>query len=353
MRIALIGWQSSGKSSLFKALTGTEPPYGEEAYQGMAEVPDSVLDNLHRLYPPAKKIAARIEYLDVAGLAHGDERSGFKRSMINHLQSANVLAAVIGTYLESEKPLDEVKQKVLRDLEDIEAELLISDLSVAEARAEKIAQMKQRGLPVDKMEMETIQKVVDHLNTDRPLRELELRKEEEKAIRSFGFLSQKPLLVIGNADEEQDCAEMEDVLREDIQSGNRYVVVVNGQLEAEIAGLDEEDRDMFLEEMGIEQPAAFRIQQAGFTLLGLIRFFTVGDDEVRAWPIPKGTPAVEAAGTIHSDLQRGFIRAEVVPSTDLLELGSLSSCRDKGLLRLEGKTYEVVDGDVMHIRFAV
>jgi len=166
-------------------------------------------------------------------------------------------------------------------------------------------------------------------------------------------LSQKPMLIVINHGEDQDGIAIRDAITDAVTDDRKRVIVLNSALEAEIGALDEEDREAFLEEMEIDTAASDKVIQASFDLLGLIRFFTVGDDEVRAWPIVKGTDAVNAAGTIHSDLQRGFIRAEVVPSDDLLRLHTMSKCRDEGLLRLEGKTYTVTDGDIMHIRFAI
>ncbi len=352
MHIALIGWQGGGKSTLFTALTGDQPDIGSQAHPGVAEVTDATLDQLHALWPRSKKVAAKMNYLDIAGLAHTEERTGFKRSMVNHLQGATVLAAVIGTFhLGDDK--DEMLNHIRRQVEDIEAELLLSDLQTAENRAEKIKQSRQRGLKVDAIEEKAIQRCLDTLNEEKPLRELEFAPEEEKVLRTYAFLSQKPILIVINHGEHQDGAVLRDALADTLNGIKRRLEVLNAELEAEIAQLEPEDRGDFLADLGVDEPASLRVIRLGFELLGLIRFFTVGDDECRSWPITSGLPAVEAAGEIHSDLQRGFIRAEVVPSTTLLELGSMSACKDKGLLRLEGKTYIVQDGDIMHIRFAV
>jgi GTP-binding protein YchF len=352
MRIALIGWQGGGKSTLFTAVTGSQAAIGEEAHPGTALVPDDVLDRLHELYPPAKKINARVEYLDIAGLAASQKKSGFKRSMINHLQGSEVLAAVIGVFHLGPKPVEEIAGAVHSDIADLETEMLLSDMQIAESRLEKISQSRQRGLKVDAIEEGALQKALTALNEETPLRNVEFSGQEELALRTYSFLSQKALLIVVNHGEEQDGSELKGALS-DLSSTRRRVEVLNAQLEAEIATLDEDDRGPFLEDLGIESPAADRVINAGFSLLGLLRFFTVGDDEVRAWPIPEGMVAVDAAGEIHSDLARGFIRAEVVHSDDLLRLGSLAKCRDEGVLRLEGKQYVVRDGDVMHIRFAV
>lgn len=353
MQIALIGWQGSGKSATFKAVTGAEPSIGEEAHPGAASVPDETLDQLHKLYPPAKKVNARVDYLDIVGLSAGQKHSGIKRSLVNHLQGANVLAVVIGVFQHGEMDPADLTDDAESQLADLEAEMLLSDLAIAEPRLEKLDAQKQRGQKIDAFERQGLVKAVEALNDEKPLRLISFSTEEEKAIRGLGFLTQKPLLILVNYGEDQNGDSLHEQVVSRLQGEQQRALVLNASLEAEIAALDEADRTDFLSEMGIETPAADKVIQESFTLLGLIRFFTVGDDEVRAWPIVEGTDAVHAADTIHSDLARGFIRAEVVHSNDLLRLGSLSKCRDEGLLRLEGKTYIVQDGDVMHIRFAV
>lgn len=352
MRIALIGWQGGGKSTLFTALTGAQPSIGEEAHPGTAKVPDTTLDELHTLYPPAKKVNARVDYLDIAGLATAQKKSGIKRSLVNHIQGSEVLVAVIGVFMQGEADAADLAEIVREEVNDLETEMLLSDMQIAEGRLEKIGQSKQRGLKTDPIEEGALKKALDILNEEKPLRETEFTAQEELALRTYALLSQKPLLIVVNHGEDQDGSALAETLK-DFAGEKRHLEMLNAQLEAEIATLDEDDRALFLEEMGIASPAADRVINAGFDLLGLIRFFTVGDDEVRAWPVRRGIEAVNAAGEIHSDLARGFIRAEVVPSADLLRLGNLSKCRDEGILRLEGKQYVVQDGDVMHIRFAV
>lgn len=353
MQIALIGWQSGGKSTLFKALTGMDSPFGEEAHPGIARVPDPVLDQLHDLFPTSKKVNARVDYLDVAGLAASEKRTGFKRSLINHLQGANVLAAVVGTYQHGEMPAEDLAEDVVQQVTDLETEMLLSDLQVMENRVEKIESSKHRGQKIDPTDQRAVEKAHAALNEEKPLREVEFDTEEAKALRPYGLLTQKALMVLVNHGEDQDGEGIRALAEPKLQGTLKTMEVLNGQLEAEIASLEEEDRGVFLEEMGLDAAASDRVIRSSFGLLGLIRFFTVGDDECRAWPIPVGMAAQQAAGEIHSDLERGFIRAEVVPSDELLRLKTLAACRDNGLLRLEGKTYIVKDGDVMHIRFAV
>jgi len=330
-----------------------EPSLGEEAHPGTAIVPDPTLDQLHALFPTSRKVNARVDYLDVAGLSAGEERSGFKRSLINHLQGANVLAAVIGVFQHGEMPTADLAEDALQQVRDLETEMLLSDLQVIENRLEKIRSSRQRGIKVESIDEQAVSKANDALNDEKPLRTVDFSEDEKKALRPYGLLTLKALMVIVNHSEEQVGSELLAALSGELAAPLRSVEALNAQLEAEIASLEPEDRTPFLEELGVDSPASDRVLRAGFDLLGLIRFFTVGDDECRAWPIPRGMNAQPAAGVIHSDLERGFIRAEVVPGSDLLELKTLAACRDKGVLRLEGKQYTVKDGDVMHIRFAV
>ncbi len=353
MQIALVGWQGGGKSTLFTALTGSPASIGDEAHPGVATLPDETLDQLHDLYPPSKKINAKVTYVDVAGLSAGQKQSGIKRSLVNHLQSSNVLVPVIGIFHLIGESVEDIAGEIKSQLDDLEIEMLLSDLVIAENRIERMDADKGRSIKIDNIEYDALQKALAALNDDKPLRRVEFTESEDKTLRGMAFLTKKPLLVVINHGEGQETEAIEAAVRDDIVSDNKLLVSVNGSLEAEIAVLDEEDREMFLEEMGLTKPVSARVINASFDLLGLVRFFTVGDDECRSWPIPKDMIAVDAAGEIHSDLSRGFIRAEVVSCTNLLELGSLSACRDKGLLRLEGKNYAVQDGDIMHIRFAV
>lgn len=355
MQISLTGLQSSGKSTLFTALTGKEPAIGETVHPGIALVPDPILDQLHQMWPMAKKVPARVEYLDVAALSTEDDRGGIKRSLVNHLQGSNVIALIVGIYHLPDSPIDELIQKVRDEVTDLEAEFLLSDLQIAENRRDRLEANRKRGLKAeyDPREVSLIEQIIEHLNNEVPLRDISLNEKELKLLRSYAFLTLKPMMIIVNRYESQDGDGLLEALKDLGNGDQRALHVIDARLEAEIAQLPVEDQAEFLEDLGIKQPASNLVIRSGFELLGLCRFFTVGEDEVRAWPIPRGTVAVDAAGEIHTDLQRGFIRAEVVRTSDLLELGSMSACRDKGLLRLEGKSYVVQDGDVMHVRFAV
>ncbi|MFC2170749.1 DUF933 domain-containing protein [Calditrichota bacterium] len=351
MQIALIGWQGSGKSTLFTALTGAETSIGETVHPGVANVPDRRLDELHLIFPPAKKIPARVNYLDIAGLAHSDQRSGFKRSMINHLQGSQLLVTVIGVFhLGWENP-DEIVNTIITEAKEIDDELILSDLGIAENRLERVELNKKRGVKTDPQERILLEEMLAALNTETPLRDITLAGDQEKMIRSFAFLTQKQELLVVNISEDQPADDLKRLLESKLPG--RRIEIINAGLEAEIARLDEEDRSDFMAEMGIDTAASDRIIQAGFEMLDLICFFTIGDDEVRAWQVPSGISAVKAAGEIHSDLERGFIRAEIAPSENFLELKTFSACRDKGLLRLEGKDYIIRDGEIMHVRFAV
>ncbi len=357
MEIGIVGLRSSGKTTLFNLLTGLEEAtggYSTESHQGIARVPDARLERLAELFRPRKTTPATVRYVDVPGLA-ADAARGAALDL-PQLRTMDALMVVLRAFDEPGITAAEGTPDPLRDLQTIEAEFLISDQLVVEKRLERLEKdIQKRKAPELLTERDLLRRCLECLEAERPLRELELSTEKRKALRGFTFLSLKPILVVLNA--------AEDAMAGDPFAGAEWegwrsrpgveLTAVSAALEGEIAALEPEEAAAFMEDMGIAKPALDRVLAASFRLLGLVSFFTVGEDECRAWPVPEGTPAVEAAGVIHSDIQRGFIRAEVVRWDELLAEGSLSACRQKGTLRLEGKTYTVRDGDVIHFRFNV
>ncbi len=357
MEIGIVGLRSSGKTTLFNLLTGLEEHtggYSTESHQGMARVPDERLHRLSALFSPRKTTPATVRYVDVPGLSAGESRGAALD--LPQLRTMDALMVVLRAFDHPEVSAAEGTPDPLRDLATIEGEFLISDQLVVEKRLERLGKdIMKRKSPELLAEQALLERCLAALEEERPLRELELSPDEHRILRGFTFLSLKPLLVVVNVDE---SAVGEDVLAEPGWDAWRQRPAVElssvcATLEGELAQLDDEEAAAFMEEMGLGDRALDRILTASFRLLGLISFFTVGEDECRAWPVRRGTPAVEAAGAIHSDIQRGFIRAEVVRWDELLAAGSLAACRQKGTLRLEGKTYEVQDGDVIHFRFNV
>jgi hypothetical protein len=347
---------SAGKTTLFQLLTSArEAPrtHGKsEANVGVSRVPDDRLDRLTALFQPEKRVPATVEFADMAA-GRGDAKSLLD---VSAYRSADALLHVVRAFRDSSVPHPNQSVDPARDVRAIEEELILADLGVVERRLERLDKdLRKNALPDLAREREVLVQCRARLEDGRALRTLGLSGEDAHRLRGFQFLSAKPLLLVVNVDE-SDVGVVEDAARlagvvDAGDSGSR-VTAVCAKIELEIAALEPADAAAFLADLGLEQSGLDRIIRAAYDLLGYISFFTVGEDECRAWSIPRMTPAVLAAGAIHSDIQRGFIRAEVVACDRLLERGSLAACRDHGELRLEGKDYPVADGDVITFRHA-
>ena len=356
MKIGLIGLANSGKTTVFNALTRSEAPV--TAYQNVraepnvaiVEVADSRTDRLSELYRPKKTINAAVEFIDFEGLKEGSARSGlFSVAGMGLIKTADALALVVRNFTCEQDP----PPTPVDDIQKIIDELLISDLILAEGRIERIEQAYKRGKKTTALQMEerALRKIVDHVNQNRPIFEIEFDREQEKSIRGFRFFTKKPMMVILNSDE--SVFGSQDDLLDEIATAHR-VVEFAGKFEMELARLnDPEAEQPFMADMGILQSARDRLTRLAYELVGYISFFTVGPDEVRAWNIHMGDTALDAAGTIHTDMARGFIRAECFTYQDLVTCGSEKTVREKGLFRLEGKNYVVQDGDILNIRFNI
>ena len=358
LRIGIVGLSQTGKTTLFQILThahGSGTGAGrQEAHVGVVRVPDARLDRLAELYQPQKTIHATIEYMDMPGSVIELARTGVQSQSLRELDA---LMHVVRAFVDEAVPLEGDSANPQRDIENVELELILSDLAVVEKRLERLEKdLKKQKNPALEKEFQALKLCHAALEKQTPLREIELGPEEAKAIRGFTFLSLKPMLYVLNLGEsdvaranlaEQFAAEAG--LKQRLRTA---VSAVCGKVEAELAQLSETDAAEFLASYGLEESAIARLIHASYRLLGLISFFTVGDDECRAWTIPAGTTAWEAAGEIHSDIQRGFIRAEVIKYDDLMATGSLAEARNRALLRLEGKEYVVRDGEIVHFRHA-
>ncbi len=358
MRIGLFGFPMTGKSTLFRLLTGADSaaPGGRgEAQVGVSQVPDPRLYRLSEMYKPKKTVPATIEYLDLAGVEKG---SAAKTLPLDQLRVTDALAHVVRAFRDESVHHVEGAVDPARDAATMETELILADHSIAERRIEKLESLVQRAnRDEDKQELELIRKVLSKLEQDVPLRNVEFDEHQRMQLRGYTFLSLKPLLVVVNADEE-DASRLHEGpaafgLEEFAKRPATGVVVLSGKIEEEISQLDESDADEFRSALGIREPALERMIRGSYDLLGKISFFTVGEDECRAWTIGRSTAARAAAGTIHSDIEKGFIRAEVVAYQDLIDAGSWSAAREKGTLRLEGKEYVIKDGEISHFRFNV
>ena len=358
MKIAIIGPPKTGKTTIFNALTGNSvstdkyAPVANEPNVAVVQVPDERVTKLSELYQPKKTIYAQIEYRDYPGIFSASNENP-DNAMFSDIKTCDgfvlVMRAFVDEELEELYPLGEV----LHQLTNFEEEMLLMDLMIAEKRREKIELGYKRGVktPVLQFEDKVLEEVCAQLQAGKPLREMQLNAEEEKVTRGFKFFTQKPMIVLINCNEE-DYHNL-DNLKSEIQAKGYTAEVIAGRFEEELSKLDNEEAKLFMEDIGIEESIKDRLTRLCYSMLGYISFFTVGEDEVRAWTIEKGSNAVTAAGKIHSDLARGFIRAECFNYNDLMEYGSEKHLREKGLFRLEGKDYIVQDGDILFIRFNV
>jgi ribosome-binding ATPase len=352
LKIGIVGLAQVGKTTLFRILThahgsglGSGRP---EAHVGVVHVPDSRLDRLKDMYQPKKTVYASIEYVDTAGSVIELARAGAQTASLREMDA---LAHVVRAFDHPGGDLAAAQN----DIESVELELILSDLAVVEKRLERLEKdLKKQKNPGLQKEWDVLQASKAALEKQTSLREVARDAEEERLIRGFTFLSSKPLLYVLNLSE-QDAARAnaaEDFAHETglKQRPKTGVSAVCGQVEAELAELGDSEAAEFLASYGLKESAVERLIRSSYSLLGLISFFTVGEDECRAWTIRAGTSAVEAAGEIHTDLQKGFIRAEVVKYEDLVAAGSLAEARNRGQLKLEGKEYVLSDGEIMHVR---
>ncbi len=356
MNIGLIGMPNCGKTTIFNALTRSEAAVTSyansksEPNRAVVQVVDNRVEALSEMYRPRKTTFAAIELIDFVGLSQGAARDGlFNSSAMGQVKNTDALVLVLGNFLQNptEKPAP------LTELEKLEEELLISDLIIAENRLERIGKAARQGKKTSLLEVEErlLLRITGQLSDNYPIRDMQLDGEHEKMVRGFQFLSQKPVLVIINSDE-TNFGKDQNLLAE-IERRHR-VIEFAGKFEMELSQLDDpEDIELFMEDIGIQESARDRLCRAAYELLGYISFFTVGTDEVRAWSIRTDESILTAAGTIHSDLARGFIRAECFSYNDLMAYGSEKKISDQGLRRLEGKKYIVQDGDVLNIRFNI
>ncbi len=355
LSLFLVGAPRSGKTSVFEALTMTPagPHFAAKGPHriGAVHVPDARLAALRALFQPKKYVPAEVTFVDVALPPTSDTGEASFRQMTAFLGEADAMAIVVQAFGDMDykgRPLDPVAQ-----LDSILLELALADLEKIDRKLERMQEDRQRGLRVSEVEYAVLQRFKAQLESGRLLQELELREDEEKQIRAYAFLTRKPMLVIANVGEDDPAGKGREALVQAAVQRGFECLSFCAPLEAEIARLAPEEQGEFLRNYDLEAPASIRLIRSAYTLLNLISFYTVGEDEVRAWTLRWGSNAQTAAGRIHSDMEKGFIRAEVVDADTLLAEGSLSACRAKNALRLEGKSYLVREGDVFHVRFNV
>ncbi len=360
MNTGIIGFSQVGKTTLFNILTqarvDTKFSGGRaEAHIGISTVTDKRLDVLAEKYHPKRTVHATVEYVDVAGIVKGEQKKTKDTGFLSDLRNVDALLHVVRAFEEESIPHSEGSIDPKRDIENLELELVLADLLIVEKRLERLEKdLKKAKTPELEREFQILKQCKAALDTGRPLRQLDYSPEDRKRLRGFMFLSAKPTLHVINLGD-KDSAYVDSVVDyyhlEDFSGHkNSAVTAVCGKIESELVELSPQDQQAFLADFGLKESGLERIIHATYRLLDVISFFTVGEDECRAWTIHRGSTAWEAAGAIHTDIQKNFIRAEVVSFEDLITCGSLAIAREKGLLRLEGKEHVVNDGDIVHIR---
>jgi len=364
MKLGIVGFPNVGKSTLFNAITqaGAEsanyPFCTIEPNVGVVSVPDYRLNRLSDLYNSEKVIPAIVEFYDIAGLVRGASKGeGLGNKFLSHIREVSAIIHVVRCFDDSNITHVDGDVNPLRDIETINLELIFSDLETVEKRIqknEKLVKSDKSLVP----ELELLHRIKDVLEDGKSVRFLDLTDDEAKIVSSFNLLSNKPVIYVGNVSEEdiQDLGASNPYVKKleaFAEEEHSEVVVICAKIEAEISELEDEEKGLFLEELGLKESGLDRLIKASYSLLGLISYITAGPKEVRAWTIKKGTKAPQAAGKIHTDFEKGFIRAETVSFDDLNNLGSTAAAKEKGLVRLEGKEYVVKDGDVILFRFNV
>jgi GTP-binding protein YchF len=363
--IGIIGLPESGRTTIFNALTKGNAATGSHAQKvphiGIAKVPDARLAELAEMFNPKKIVPAEIKYLDIGASIKGiGKDSSISGEYLTQLSNVDALINVVRSFTNDSIVHPSGSIDPGRDINNMNMELSFSDLAIIERRMEKITNSLKSAKPDErqqyKNEQELLTKIKTELEKDIPLREQNLTEEDKKSIVGYQFLSAKPLLTIVNIGEDRlpDVKQIEEDMNGKYGTANHHVIALCGNLEMELAQLeDEESAASFRSDFGLTEPGLDRVIRQSYSLLGLISFLTAGADECRAWPITEGTVAQKAAGKIHSDIERGFIRAEIISYEDLLNCGSLAEGKKRGLLRLEGKTYIVKDGDIINFLFNV
>jgi len=362
MQVTIVGLPGSGKTTVFNALTGGHAETGgfsggrAAPNMSVVKVPDERVDQLAALFDPKKTTYADVTYVDVAIPAGAAREGTINPDVLALVRNADTLLHVARAF---DDPTAPASADAWRDVDDLDLEFTVADLGVIEKRLEKLKTQGRHGSQAERelaqREEELLARIEPHLSDGKPIRSFGLTADEQLLLRGYRFLTQKPVLVVLNIDEARlpDAAALEAAGRERYAQPETDVVALAGKIEAEIGELPEEDARLFMDDLGIAEPSRGRVIRLTYELLGLFSFYTAGDDECRAWTLRTGSTAVDAAGAIHSDLARGFIRAEVISVEDLLDAGSLAEARKRGALRQEGKAYQVAEADVVHVLFNV